>query len=51
MVEGKLELDLSEQEIKSRLSTWAPPPPRITKGYLYRYSKMVGPALKGAVLK
>ena len=51
MVEGKLELDLSDQEIKSRLSAWAPPPPRITKGYLYRYSKMVGPALKGAVLR
>jgi len=51
MVEGKLELDLSDEEIKRRLSAWTPPPPRITKGYLYRYSKQVGPALKGAVLR
>jgi dihydroxy-acid dehydratase len=51
MIEGKLELGLSDQEIKSRLSAWTPPPPRITKGYLYRYSKLVGPALKGAVLR
>jgi dihydroxy-acid dehydratase len=50
MIDGKLELDLSEQEIKNRLSAWIPPPPRITKGYLNRYSKLVGPALKGAVL-
>ena len=50
MIDGKLELNLSEREIKNRLSAWIPPPPRITKGYLSRYSKLVGPALKGAVL-
>jgi len=33
-----LEVELTEQEIKKRLKTWKPKPPRITKGYLARYS-------------
>jgi dihydroxy-acid dehydratase len=51
MIAGKLNLLLEEEEIKRRLSRWNPPSPRITKGYLSRYAKMVGPALKGAVLR
>ncbi|MBP1742936.1 MAG: dihydroxy-acid dehydratase, partial [Deltaproteobacteria bacterium] len=51
MVAGKLNLLLEEGEIKKRLSRWNPPSPKITKGYLSRYAKMVGPALKGAVLR
>jgi dihydroxy-acid dehydratase len=33
-----LNVDLTEQEIKKRLEMWKPKPPRITKGYLTRYS-------------
>jgi len=33
-----LKLELSDQEIKKRLATWKPKKPRITKGYLARYS-------------
>ena len=33
-----LKVELTEQEIKKRLETWKPKPPRITKGYLARYS-------------
>ncbi|MCW4006920.1 MAG: dihydroxy-acid dehydratase [Candidatus Bathyarchaeota archaeon] len=33
-----LSVDLSEQEISSRLQTWKPKPPKITKGYLSRYT-------------
>ena len=51
MIAGKLNLLLEEGEIKKRLSRWTPPSPKITKGYLSRYAKMVGPALKGAVLR
>jgi dihydroxy-acid dehydratase len=51
IVNGKLELLLDEHEIKRRLSEWKPPNPKIMKGYLSRYAKMVGPALRGAVLK
>ena len=30
-------VNLTEQEIKKRLTTWKPRPPKITKGYLSRY--------------
>jgi len=33
-----LSVDLTEEEIKKRLEAWKPKPPRITKGYLTRYS-------------
>jgi dihydroxy-acid dehydratase len=33
-----LNVDLTEEEIKKRLEAWKPKPPRITKGYLTRYS-------------
>jgi dihydroxy-acid dehydratase len=32
-----LSVNLSEQEIQSRLALWKPRPPKITKGYLSRY--------------
>jgi dihydroxy-acid dehydratase len=34
----KLNAELTEQEIKNRLEVWKPKPPRITKGYLTRYT-------------
>ena len=33
-----LNVDLTEQEIRKRLEAWKPKKPRITKGYLTRYS-------------
>ena len=33
-----LNVDLTEQEIRKRLEAWKPKPPRVTKGYLTRYS-------------
>jgi dihydroxy-acid dehydratase len=33
-----LKAELTEQEIKKRLAAWKPKPPRITKGYLTRYT-------------
>jgi len=33
-----LRMELAEQEINKRLEVWKPKPPRITKGYLTRYS-------------
>ena len=47
----KLEVKLSDDEIKSRLSKWRPPQPKETEGYLARYAKMVTSATMGAVLK
>jgi dihydroxy-acid dehydratase len=48
--EGKLDVELSQQKIDERLSTWRAPEPRIKTGYLGRYARMVSSASKGAVL-
>jgi dihydroxy-acid dehydratase len=47
----KLDVDLSDKEIKARLSKWKEPEPKIKTGYLARYAKMVTSASTGAVLK
>ncbi|MEM0253648.1 MAG: dihydroxy-acid dehydratase [Candidatus Bathyarchaeia archaeon] len=46
-----LNVELSEEEITKRLNAWKPIEPRIKKGYLARYSKMVQSAWTGAILK
>ncbi|HHW00698.1 MAG TPA: dihydroxy-acid dehydratase [Clostridiaceae bacterium] len=48
---GRLNVELSEEEIAERMKQWKAPEPRITKGYLGRYAKMVTSASKGAVLQ
>jgi dihydroxy-acid dehydratase len=47
----KLNVKLSSGEIKRRMKSWRPLPPKITSGYLARYSKLVSSADKGAVLQ
>ena len=47
----KIDVLLSEQEIKERMSKWKPLSPKITTGYLARYAKMVTSAGSGAVMK
>lgn len=47
----KVDVLLSEDEIKKRLSEWRPPKPKITKGYLSRYARLVSSAGKGAVME
>ena len=47
----KLELLVSSDEIKKRMSMWRPPEPKEREGYLARYAKMVSSAAKGAVLE
>ncbi len=48
---GKLNVEISDDEIKARQAGWSAPEPRITKGYLGRYAKLVTSASTGAVLK
>lgn len=48
--ERRIELLLPDEEIKKRLSEWKAPAPKITKGYLARYARMVTSASKGAVM-
>nr|HPK45655.1 dihydroxy-acid dehydratase [Spirochaetota bacterium] len=47
----KLTLKLDDKEIKARLAKWKAPKPKITSGYMYRYSLMVSSADRGAVFE
>jgi dihydroxy-acid dehydratase len=48
--ERKLEINISQEELKKRLSAWKAPKPRIEKGFMGMYAAHVGPAEKGALL-
>jgi dihydroxy-acid dehydratase len=50
ILKRKIDLMLSDKEIEKRLSNWRPPDPKIKKGYLSRYAKMVSSAGKGAIM-
>jgi dihydroxy-acid dehydratase len=50
ILSGKLNAEISNEELISRMKTWNAPEPRINKGYLARYAKLVSSASKGAVL-
>jgi len=45
-----LDLLVDEEEVAARRVTWAPLPPRFTRGVLGKYQKLVGSASQGAVL-
>ena len=49
-ISGKLELKVSEEEIKQRLKTWVPKKPKFKKGYLSSYARMVSSAAEGAII-
>ncbi len=49
--DGKLNLLISDQELSERKSKWVKPAPKVTKGYLWRYSNLVTSASTGAVFK
>lgn len=49
--ENKINLLLSDEEIKNRIGKWNPPDIKIKEGYLARYSRLVTSAAKGAVLE
>jgi len=46
-----LQVKLPDREIQDRRSNWKPPRPKVTDGWLARYSKLVTSANTGAVLK
>ncbi|MEM2443592.1 MAG: dihydroxy-acid dehydratase [Candidatus Bathyarchaeia archaeon] len=47
----RLDVELSDEEIRKRLSTWKPRPPKIFKGYLRRYWYLVQSADKGGTFR
>lgn len=48
---GLIHLDISDEELKARLDDFKPIEPKIKKGYLARYAKLVTAANRGAVLE
>ncbi|MGA2962853.1 MAG: dihydroxy-acid dehydratase [Candidatus Korobacteraceae bacterium] len=51
-IPGKtLQLQVSEEEIATRLKTWKRPEPKFTKGYLGLYTKLASSAASGAILR
>jgi dihydroxy-acid dehydratase len=51
-IPGKtLQLQVSEEEIASRLKSWKRPAPKFTKGYLALYTKLASSAASGAILR
>lgn len=45
----RLDANLTDTEIQSRLAKWSPPPPRYRSGALAKYARMVSSASVGAV--
>jgi dihydroxy-acid dehydratase len=49
-VEGRaLRLEVSDEELRSRLGSWAPPAPRYASGVMAKYARLVSCASVGAV--
>ncbi|MDP2913734.1 MAG: dihydroxy-acid dehydratase, partial [Candidatus Omnitrophota bacterium] len=47
----RIDVDLTGSEIEKRLKRWKAPKPRVTTGWLSRYSRMVSSPSKGAILE
>jgi len=47
----RLDVEISEQELQARLSTWKAPEPRYKTGVMAKYAKLVSSASEGAVTR
>ncbi len=47
----KIDVALSDQEMAKRRSSWKKPSPKISRGYLSRYAKLVSSAGDGAIMR
>ena len=48
---GKINVQLSDEEIQKRMDAWVMPEPKIKDGWLSRYARLVTSADEGAILK
>ena len=46
---AQLRVDVSDEELRARLSTWTVPPPRYASGVMAKYAKLVSCASVGAI--
>lgn len=51
ILQRKLNLLISPEELSRRLASWHPRPPTMTRGYLQIYRRLVSQANEGAILK
>ena len=51
VVNRRLDIRISDQELETRRAAWTAPEPKVKKGYLSRYAKMVKSASYGAVVE
>ncbi len=51
IINKKLDLKISAEELENRKKNWVKPEPKIKKGYMYRYSQRVKSANTGAILE
>ena len=47
----RLDIEIENNDLQERLSSWKQPQPKIKKGYLSRYAQMVSSADKGAIFR
>jgi dihydroxy-acid dehydratase len=47
----KLDVELSDEEIKQRLAEWTPPAPHYTSGVFHKYAALVSSASEGAITR
>ncbi len=47
----RVDVEIPDEEIRSRLEEWVPPPPRYTSGVLAKYASLVSSASEGAVTR
>lgn len=47
----RLDIDISDEEMRSRLDAWTAPPPRYTSGVLAKYAAFVSSAAEGAITR
>lgn len=50
IINGVLDLEVSDEELAKRREGWVPNEPKVKTGYLRRYSKLVSSAMQGAVM-
>lgn len=52
MPRGRIDVDLTREELDRRRANWTPPPmPPVPKGYLRRYAREATSADRGAILE
>lgn len=48
---SKIDVEVSQEELEKRRKEWVTPMPRVTKGYLAKYARLVSSASTGAVVR